>query len=125
MKSILIFLLFLFSFSKSDIENKKIGGKYRVEFRDNSYKNYIINFRENEYTKTNFKEETIGKGKIEQNVNENGIVLLRNYIINNKTTESNYMQIWFTKKDTLYFGIYRDNEPHFSIAGGILIKIKN
>ncbi len=35
------------------------------------------------------------------------------------------MQIWFTKKDTIQFAIYDQNEPHFAMDGGIMIKIKN
>ncbi|WP_163399406.1 hypothetical protein [Flavobacterium fluviatile] len=79
MKSILIFSQFLLSLSKNDNQNKKISGKYKVEFRNNSYQNFIIDFRENDYTKTNFKEETIGKGKIVKNVNENeeSIIILQ------------------------------------------------
>lgn len=64
MKSILIFSLFLLSLSKTGSENKKISGKYRVEFRNNSYQNFIIDFRENDYTKTNFKEKLLEKVKL-------------------------------------------------------------
>ena len=127
MKSILIFSLLLLSLSNFDNENKKISGKYKVEFRDSSYQNFMIDFSENDYTKTNLNNETIGKGKIVKNVKENeeGIIILQNYIIPNKTLESSYLQIWFTKKDTIRFGIYSENEPHFSIGGGIMIKIRN
>ena len=130
MKSYLFFSLILFSFFNSS-QNKKLIGEYKVEF-ENKYPCYNINFGEKDYIKTNNQGETIGRGDIIKNLSENeeGVIILKDYAIirdgksEHKITVSDVTQIWFTKKDTLQFGIYHEDNLHVAYMGGIMIKVK-
>ena len=131
MKSYLIFSVILLSFFNSS-QNKKLLGEYKVEFENKYPPSYNINFGETDYIKTNNKGETIGRGEIIKNLSENneGVIMLKDYSIirdgktEHKITVSDVTQFWFTKKDTVQFGIYHEGNLHVAYMVGIMIKVK-
>ncbi|MEN2399291.1 hypothetical protein GKZ90_0005855 [Flavobacterium sp. MC2016-06] len=135
MKSIFIFLFLLIALFKSDCQSKGPVGEYKVEFYDNYTQGYIITFRENNYSKTNSKGETIGKGEIDKYLRENGegIIHLKDYAmyipagkidkVVHKTFSTDYTEFWFTEKDTIQFGIHHENSVHISFQTGRMIKL--
>jgi hypothetical protein len=136
MKSIVLFPLLLSLVFKSDCENKGPFGEYKVEFFNDRDESYTITFRENDYHKINAKGETVGKGEITKHLRENGegIIHLRDYAIYipsgntdgfvYKSLSTDYTEFYFTKKDTIQFGIHHENSHHICFKVGIMIKIR-